>query len=124
MGNDTTNPGRRSAEFVRDTAQTPGSERLAVIAPGQVDLVLWGGLFEVKPGARTGIHHHGEQQTVAYVLQGVCEIRWGAQGEYTARRRPATSSMCPNSCPIWKSIRPDPTRSAGSWCAAPPAPSS
>ncbi len=65
------------AEFVTGTAQTPGCERLAAIAPGRVDSALWGGLFEVKPGAHTGIHHHGAQQTVAYVLQGVCEIRWG-----------------------------------------------
>jgi len=72
------------ADFVSDTAQTPGSERLAAIAPGQVDSVMWGGLFEVEPGARTGIHHHGEQQTIAYVLKGVCEVRWGARGEYAA----------------------------------------
>lgn len=45
---------------------------------------MWGGLFEVEPGARTGIHHHGEQQTIAYVLSGVCEIRWGAKGEFAA----------------------------------------
>jgi uncharacterized RmlC-like cupin family protein len=72
------------AGFVADTAQTPGSQRLAAIAPGQVESVLWGGLFVVEPGARTGIHHHGEQQTVAYVLQGACEVRWGARGEYAA----------------------------------------
>jgi uncharacterized RmlC-like cupin family protein len=72
------------AGFVADTAQTPGSQRLAAIAPGRVDSVLWGGLFVVQPGARTGIHHHGEQQTVAYVLQGACEVRWGAHGEYAA----------------------------------------
>ena len=84
MGNDTTIRVVGSATFVRDTAQTPGSQRLAAIAPGQVDSVLWGGLFVVEPGARTGIHHHGAQQTVAYVLQGVCEIRWGARGEYKA----------------------------------------
>jgi uncharacterized RmlC-like cupin family protein len=47
---------------------------------------LWGGLFEVEPGARTGIHHHGEQQTIGYVLSGV-EIRWGARGEYRARAK-------------------------------------
>jgi uncharacterized RmlC-like cupin family protein len=72
------------AEFVAGTAQTPGSERMAAIAPGRVDSALWGGLFEVKPDARTGIHHHGAQHTIAYVLQGVCEIRWGAHGEYAA----------------------------------------
>ena len=73
------------AEFVEGTAQTQGSLRLAAIAPAMgAESALWGGLFEVRPGARTGIHHHGEQQTIAYVLQGICEIRWGAQGEFAA----------------------------------------
>lgn len=72
-------------EFDRGTAQTPGSERRAAIAPQLgVETTMWGGLFEVRPGARTGIHHHGEQQTIAYVLSGFCEIRWGARGEYAA----------------------------------------
>jgi uncharacterized RmlC-like cupin family protein len=71
--------------FDRGTAQTPGSVRLAAVAPKLgVESVLWGGLFEVQPGARTGIHHHGEQQTIAYVLSGICEVRWGARGECTA----------------------------------------
>jgi uncharacterized RmlC-like cupin family protein len=74
------------AEFDRGTAQTPGSERCAAIrrSPG-VATAIWGGLFEVEPGSRTGIHHHGEQETIAYVLSGVSEIRWGATGEFVAR---------------------------------------
>jgi len=76
------------SEFDPGTAQTPGSLRLAAVAPQLgVQSAMWGGLFEVKPGARTGIHHHGEQQTIAYVLSGVCEIRWGARGEYVARAK-------------------------------------
>jgi uncharacterized RmlC-like cupin family protein len=72
-------------QFDAGTAQTPGSERLAAIAPQLgIESAIWGGLFEVEPGARTGIHHHGEQQTVAYVLSGICEIRWGVQGEFAA----------------------------------------
>jgi uncharacterized RmlC-like cupin family protein len=68
-------------EFERGTLQTPGSERLAAVAPQLgVETTLWGGLFEVKQGARTGIHHHGEQQTIAYVLSGICKVRWGANG--------------------------------------------
>jgi uncharacterized RmlC-like cupin family protein len=56
------------AKFDQATAQTPGSVRQAAVAPQLgIDSVLWGGLFEVQPGARTGIHHHGEQQTIAYV---------------------------------------------------------
>jgi uncharacterized RmlC-like cupin family protein len=71
--------------FDSGTAQTPGSIRLAAIAPQLgVQSSLWGGLFEVEPGARTGIHHHGEQQTIAYVLSGMCEVRWGGCGEYRA----------------------------------------
>ncbi len=73
------------ARFDQETAQTPGSVRLAAVAPQLgIDSVLWGGLFEVQPGARTGIHHHGEQQTIAYVLSGVCEVRWGSRGECAA----------------------------------------
>jgi uncharacterized RmlC-like cupin family protein len=75
----------RPEQFDSGTAQTSGSERLAAIRPQiGIDTTLWGGLFKVDPGARTGIHHHGEQNTIAYVLDGVCEIRWGERGEFAA----------------------------------------
>lgn len=75
----------RPAEFDAGTAQTPGSLRLAAIAPELgVESGLWGGLFTVEPRASTGIHHHGRQETIAYVLGGRCEIRWGDRGEYAA----------------------------------------
>ena len=45
---------------------------------------MWAGVFQVEPGAHTGIHHHGAQQTIAYVLSGVCEVRWGMDGEFSA----------------------------------------
>ena len=78
--------------FEEGTAQTPGSVRLAAVAPQLgVDTVLWGGLFEVQPGARTGIHHHGKQQTIAYVLSGICEVRWGARGEFSATAKAGTA---------------------------------
>ena len=74
-----------SVEFDPGTAQTPGSTRLAAIAPELgIETTMWGGLFEVEPGARTGIHHHGKQQTIAYVLSGTCEVRWGERGEFAA----------------------------------------
>jgi uncharacterized RmlC-like cupin family protein len=74
-----------SADFSAGAAQTPGSRRLAAVAPDRgLDTSLWGGLFEVEAGASTGIHHHGAQQTIAYVLTGSCEIRWGHHGEHAA----------------------------------------
>jgi uncharacterized RmlC-like cupin family protein len=76
------------AQFDAGTAQTPGASRQAAIAPELgVEAGLWGGLFEVAPGGRTGIHHHGEQETVAYVLEGECLVRWGGRGEFSAAAR-------------------------------------
>jgi uncharacterized RmlC-like cupin family protein len=73
------------SEFDKGTQQTLGSERQAAVAPELgIDSTMWAGVFEVKPSARTGIHHHGAQQTVAYVLSGVCQVRWGANGEFAA----------------------------------------
>jgi uncharacterized RmlC-like cupin family protein len=77
------------AQFDSGTAQTPGSERRAAIAPALgIASAIWGGLFEVEPGSRTGIHHHGQQETIAYVLSGICEVRWGETGEFSARAKP------------------------------------
>jgi uncharacterized RmlC-like cupin family protein len=76
-------------EFDGGTAQTPGSQRRAAITPDLgVATGLWGGIFIVEPGARTGIHHHGEQETVAYVLRGTCRVRWGERGEFSASAAP------------------------------------
>jgi uncharacterized RmlC-like cupin family protein len=73
------------AQFDPGTAQTAGSERRAAIAPALgIASAIWGGLFEVDPGSRTGIHHHGRQETIAYVLSGTCEVRWGDNGEFSA----------------------------------------
>ena len=75
-------------EFDSATEQTSGSERRAAIAPSLgIASTIWGGLFEVEPGSRTGVHHHGEQETIAYVLSGICEIRWGAKGQSVARAK-------------------------------------
>jgi uncharacterized RmlC-like cupin family protein len=75
----------RPAEFDSATAQTPGSRRIAAVHPGAgMESPMWGGLFFVEPGARTGIHHHGEQHTIAYVLSGSSYVRWGERGEFDA----------------------------------------
>jgi uncharacterized RmlC-like cupin family protein len=73
------------ADFDRATAQTSGSKRSAAIAPELgITSAQWAGLFEVEPEASTGIHHHGAQQTIAYVLSGICQVRWGEKGEFSA----------------------------------------
>jgi uncharacterized RmlC-like cupin family protein len=72
--------------FDADTAQTRGSQRLTAVARNRgIATGLWAGIFTVEPGARTGIHHHGKQETVAYVLKGQCRVRWGERGEFDAK---------------------------------------
>lgn len=74
--------------FDPGTAQTPGSLRLAAVSRNHgIDTGLWGGTFLVEAGARTGIHHHGEQETVVYVLEGESLILWGERGESQAHFR-------------------------------------
>src|SRR5271170_216827 len=74
--------------FDRATAQTPGSERRAAIARDLgTETRMWGGTFVVAPAAKTGIHHHGVQETIAYVLDGRCEVRWGERGEFSGTAR-------------------------------------
>jgi len=48
-----------------------------------VDSPMWAGTFLVEPGAKTGVHHHGEQDTVVYVLEGESLVRWGEKGEHS-----------------------------------------
>src|ERR1700716_3805137 len=107
------------SQFNIGTAQTPGSERRAALARDQgVATGLWGGLFIVQPGAQTAIHHHGVQETIAYVLKGECYVRWGENAANSARSPVrATSFMCQPGCPTWKSINRRTPPSSGSWCA-------
>jgi uncharacterized RmlC-like cupin family protein len=79
----------RPDQFDLGTAQTSGSERRAAIAPELgVTSSIWGGIFEVEPGSRTCVHHHGAQETIAFVLDGACEIRWGTHGEFVGHAKP------------------------------------
>jgi uncharacterized RmlC-like cupin family protein len=71
-------------QFSRGTSQTAGSLRFAAIsAELGVPSALWGGTFLVEPRAQTGIHHHGAQETIAYVLDGESLIEWGERGEHS-----------------------------------------
>lgn len=74
--------------FHSNTKQTYGSVRQAAIgAESGVASQMWGGVFLVEPAARTGIHHHGEQDTIVYVLEGESLVKWGQHGEFEATAR-------------------------------------
>lgn len=72
------------AELSSETQQTSGSLRMSAIAATHgIVSSLWAGIFVVEPSAKTGIHHHGEQDTVVYVLEGEAYVRWGTFGEHS-----------------------------------------
>jgi uncharacterized RmlC-like cupin family protein len=67
-----------------ETQQTSGSLRMSAIAAmNGIASPLWAGIFEVEPSGQTGIHHHGEQDTIVYVLEGETRVRWGNYGEHS-----------------------------------------
>jgi len=101
--------------------QPPGSERREAIAPAVgIASAIWGGLFEVEPGAWTGIHHHLSWRAGDdHYCCPASAIFVGAQEVNSRRtRRPATSFMFLVACSIWKSIPRNANRFDGLSCAA------
>ena len=38
---------------------------------------LWAGTVVVNPDAKTGPHHHGDLETILYIVRGRARMRWG-----------------------------------------------
>ena len=65
-----------------NTPQTPGLLREVAFDGRNPDArVLSAFLSTVEPGAATGAHHHGDQETVLYVLTGRARFRYGPRLE-------------------------------------------
>ena len=72
-----------------NTAQTPGMHRQAAINHARVGAQkIWAGTVSIQPNAKTGAHHHGELESVIYVVRGRARMRWGGQLEYVAEAGP------------------------------------
>jgi uncharacterized RmlC-like cupin family protein len=71
-----------AAERSTDTPQTPGLLREVAFDSRNPDArVLSGFVSRVQPGAATAAHHHGDQETILYVLTGRARFRWGPRLE-------------------------------------------
>src|SRR6266849_6788992 len=69
-------------ELDMNTAQTSGMTRAAAITHAKAGAaMLWAGTMVVQPDAKTGPHHHGELETVLYVVKGRVSMRWGERLE-------------------------------------------
>ena len=72
-----------------NTASTPGMNRAAAINFARVGAEkLWAGTVTIHAGAKTGAHHHGELESVIYVLKGKARMRWGDALQYVAEAGP------------------------------------
>jgi len=79
----------RSSELDSNTAQTPGMTRAEAISYARVGAQkLWAGTVVVQPGAKTGPHHHGELETVLYIIKGRGRFRWGEHLEFVDEAGP------------------------------------
>jgi uncharacterized RmlC-like cupin family protein len=75
----------RKDQLDPNTPQTPGMSRAAAINAARVGAQkIWAGTVSIHPGARTGAHHHGELESVIYVVRGRARMRWGERLEFVA----------------------------------------
>ena len=79
----------RADQLDSNTPQTPGMDRAAAITHARTGAnKLWAGTVTVHANAKTGAHHHGELESVIYVVSGRARMRWGERLEYFADASP------------------------------------
>ena len=99
----------RAGELDTNTPQTQGMTRAAAITHARTGASrLWAGTVVVQPGAKTGPHHHGELETVLYVVKGRARMRWGDHLEFTDEAGPGDFIYVPPYVPHQEiNARPD-----------------
>ena len=74
-----------SNQLDMNTPQTPGMTRAAAINRAMAGASkLWAGTVSVHPNAKTAPHHHGELESIIYVISGRARMRWGERLEFVA----------------------------------------
>src|SRR5215475_10478091 len=72
-----------------NTAQTPGMSRATAINRARAGAEkLWAGTVTIHANAKTGAHHHGDLESIIFVVKGRARMRWGEQLEFTAEAGP------------------------------------
>src|SRR5438309_8556992 len=86
----------RASDLDRNTPQTPGMTRAAAITHARTGASkLWAGTVVVQPAAKTGPHHHGELETVLYIVRGRARMRWGDHLEFSDEAGPGDFIFVP-----------------------------
>lgn len=79
-----------------NTPQTPGMTRAAAINRSMAGAnKLWAGSVEIHPNAKTAPHHHGELESIIYVISGRARMQWGEKLEFVADAGPGDFIFVP-----------------------------
>jgi uncharacterized RmlC-like cupin family protein len=86
----------RANELDCNTPQTQGMTRAAAIDHARTGASkLWAGTVTVEPNAKTGAHHHGDLETVLYIVKGRARFRWGDHLEFVDEAGPGDFIFVP-----------------------------
>src|SRR6201992_1713574 len=86
----------RQSELSDKTPQTSGLRREVAFDGRNPDAkVLSAFLSTALPGAATGAHHHGDQETILYVLEGTARYRWGDRLQHVIEAGPGDFIFIP-----------------------------
>lgn len=72
-----------SPEELTDAAGTAGITRKEAVATS----AIWSGVAHTEPRTMSGWHHHGDHDTVAYVLAGTVRVEFGSAGSQAVEAR-------------------------------------
>jgi uncharacterized RmlC-like cupin family protein len=79
-----------------NTPQTPGMTRAAAINRAMAGAnKLWAGTVNIHPNAKTAPHHHGELESIIYIVRGKARMRWGDKLEFIAEAGPGDFIFVP-----------------------------
>ncbi len=86
----------RACDLDPNTPQTAGMNRAAAITTATAGAQkLWAGTVSIHADAKTGAHHHGELESVIYVVRGQARMRWGERLEFVAEAGPGDFIFVP-----------------------------
>ncbi|MBE9606718.1 cupin domain-containing protein [Acetobacteraceae bacterium H6797] len=86
----------QAAQKSCDTPETLGMGRQVAVSGSRTgSSKLWAGTNLIKPGAKTGPHHHGELESIIYVIRGHALMRWGDRLEFITKAGPGDFLLVP-----------------------------
>ncbi len=79
-----------------ETPETLGMNRQVALSGSRTgSQSLWAGTNLIRPGERTGAHHHGALESVLYIVRGHALMRWGDRLEWITKAGPGDFLQVP-----------------------------